>query len=61
LPNSNAPAITIADNAAPANNVPMPVIENNAAVAAIVSADNETNVLKLKNLLIYSPKNGPNQ
>lgn len=52
LPNSKALAITIADTVAPANNVPIPVTENSAAHPAIVSAVNETNVLKLKNLFI---------
>jgi hypothetical protein len=56
LPNSKALAITIADTAAPANKVPIPVTENNAAHPAITKAVNETSVLKLKNLLIYSPK-----
>jgi hypothetical protein len=34
----------------------MPVTENNAAHPAIAKAVNETSVLKLKNLLIYTPE-----
>ena len=52
FPSSSALAITIADTAAPANNVPIPVTENNAAHPAITKAVNETNGLKLNNLLI---------
>jgi hypothetical protein len=56
LPNSKALAITITDIAAPANNVPIPVTENSAAHPAIINAENETSVLKLKILFIYTPR-----
>ena len=55
FPNSKAEAIIIADNAAPANNLPIPVTEKTAAHTVINIALKNTSVLNFTKSFIYSP------